>query len=373
MGGKANNSTKANSVPRNEQSVPCWLRDLLTEKRRLRKEYQRTRSPRAKTEYNRCTRKLRDILATNQQNELDNYISGLSPFADKNYSLWKAIKSSKKPKIHHPPLRMENGNWARRDGEKAALFATHLTAVFSPHEIDSPEDAPLLNSEIAENHTIFFVKPKEVSSAIRHIKKRKAPGWDGIEGRMVKEMPQRCLLFLTKMNSNEVISELLMEVLRELKYIKALVVENARRIDEIQSIVDAITNTNRSLENSSFPVKTLKELEEVEKKWKNSAEDRRTLSNQLRLAVDPNNADLLEKIMCVSDVLVHFNISGRCGKKNLFDLEIIKFVVNQLNVRSKLLASYYKRFSDRLSSRLRMQEIKRRRMEGGVGKKQKRQ
>jgi len=45
----------------------------------------------------------------------------------------------KRPQIQYPPIRKQDGSWARSEKEKAETFATHLSKIFKPkpREIDS--------------------------------------------------------------------------------------------------------------------------------------------------------------------------------------------------------------------------------------------
>ncbi|KAJ8725213.1 hypothetical protein PYW07_016171 [Mythimna separata] len=69
-------------------------------------------------------------------------------------SLWRATKNLKRPKDHVPPLRKQDGSWARTDVQKATAFAEHQENVLTP--LPSPD--PDKDCDIAEylqspNHT----------------------------------------------------------------------------------------------------------------------------------------------------------------------------------------------------------------------------
>jgi hypothetical protein len=70
----------------------------------------------------------------NNAGTLTNYVSTLSQYDN---SILKPIKSSRKPILASPPLRLETPTPERRaksDKEKATVFAKHLADVFQPHE-----------------------------------------------------------------------------------------------------------------------------------------------------------------------------------------------------------------------------------------------
>ena len=64
------------------------------------------------------------------ERHFQNFLKGLSPTENTDYSLWKATKSLKQPTKPIPPLRRPNNTWARSDKEKADTFAQHFENVF---------------------------------------------------------------------------------------------------------------------------------------------------------------------------------------------------------------------------------------------------
>jgi len=64
-------------------------------------------------------------------------LSNLTATKDTDYSLWKATKQMKKPRAHVPPIRKEDGSWARCDQDKAETYARHLERAFQTKNIAS--------------------------------------------------------------------------------------------------------------------------------------------------------------------------------------------------------------------------------------------
>jgi hypothetical protein len=69
-----------------------------------------------------------------------------------DYSLWKATKRMRRPVVHIPPIREEDGCWARNDEQKTELFADCLEQIFKPNEQQSTNEGQLIMSE--ENEEI---------------------------------------------------------------------------------------------------------------------------------------------------------------------------------------------------------------------------
>jgi len=64
------------------------------------------------------------------------YLSKLSAIPETSHSLWKAIKKLKRPQTDHPPIRKQNGSWARSEEKKAETFVEHFSKVFKPNKED---------------------------------------------------------------------------------------------------------------------------------------------------------------------------------------------------------------------------------------------
>ena len=112
------------------------------------------------------------------------------------------MKKIKRPKQFVPPIKRNNGSWARTDEEKAITFAEYLQLVFEPppRRITLEEEEEILNNiqtSEQEEYPIDKVKNKEVIKIIKSLKTKKSPGYDGIDGKLLKELPQKGIRFIT--------------------------------------------------------------------------------------------------------------------------------------------------------------------------------
>uniref|UniRef100_A0A1B0GH17 Putative nucleic-acid-binding protein from transposon x-element n=1 Tax=Lutzomyia longipalpis TaxID=7200 RepID=A0A1B0GH17_LUTLO len=112
--------------------VPASVREKVLEKRSLRKRWKQTRHPSDKAKFNKAAKELSELLRHLRDTSINKYLSGLSPTAATDYSLWKATKNCNRPQLSNPPIRGRDGEWAKSDGEKANAFAQHLQQVFQP-------------------------------------------------------------------------------------------------------------------------------------------------------------------------------------------------------------------------------------------------
>ena len=132
----------------------------------------------------------------------EEHTKGLSPNEATDYSLWKSTKYLKRPKQHIPPIRNEDGSWAKSTLEKAAAFSRYFSEVFKPFLPDpQADDDDIINYLESPNQMslpIKSFKPSEVTNVIRNeISSKKAPGYDLITGKILKELPRKGILLIT--------------------------------------------------------------------------------------------------------------------------------------------------------------------------------
>jgi hypothetical protein len=150
----------------------------------------KTHTPDDRRLYNKASNNLKTALHSLRNESFANYISNLR--RDDN-SIWKPIKSRKKPQTPHPPIRKNTippGPWAKSYAEKVELCANHLAEVFTPHN-NTPD--PEVEREMA-THTQPTVKIqvftlRELTQVTKTLHPHRAPGSDLITAHMLQEMP----------------------------------------------------------------------------------------------------------------------------------------------------------------------------------------
>lgn len=189
--------------PSGPSDYPRTIKTLLATKRRLRRVWQLSRHPDDKTAFNRVARQLKQHLKTFKTDTMADFLVNLSATADSDYSLWKATKRLKRPQMHNSPLLLPDGSWARWDTDKVAAYATHFTTVFqsSTSPTVTQTDAIInsfLRTPLAPQPAISPITIASLHDLIKHdIAPAKAPGYDLITGRVLKELPQVAVAFLT--------------------------------------------------------------------------------------------------------------------------------------------------------------------------------
>jgi hypothetical protein len=108
-------------------------------------------------------------------NSFKNYVSTLSRY---NNSIWKPIKTSRKPILASPRLRLESPTqerWAKSVKEKATAFVKHLADVFQPHEQETDEEMfEYLESPAQLVEPIKPITPKEIKKEIGLLNTKKS-------------------------------------------------------------------------------------------------------------------------------------------------------------------------------------------------------
>ena len=169
------------------------IRELLKEKRKARKRWHKIRIPENKTIYNRLKNQLKELIQETKRETLNKYLNSLSNHKDNDYTLWKATRGLKRPKVQVPPIKCENNTWARSPKEKTELFANHLEKTFQP----LPRQSANENVTKIQRQDELLIKPvtlKELKMEVKsNLNSKKTPGYELITGVIIKNLPEICL------------------------------------------------------------------------------------------------------------------------------------------------------------------------------------
>ena len=139
----------------------------------------------------------RSLTMRRKTKTMQKYLTELSNDRVSNYSLWETTKSSNRPQVQIPPLKIDNANWAKSNKQKVDTFAKHLRETFSCHDscIDIPNDLV----EHLYDEPIAVYSDTEVKLFINQLKLRKSPGFDLITAEILLEMSNNILMALTNL------------------------------------------------------------------------------------------------------------------------------------------------------------------------------
>ena len=177
-------------------SYPIEIRTLIANKRKARKVWQISRDPTKKTILNNISQRLKREIQKFKDDSINTYVRNLSATKDTDYSMWKATKKISKQITSIPPLRTENGSWAKSNKQKAELFADHLEDIFKPNAIAGENLSS--NTENKETLEIRLTTPEEVTKEIQeNLSTKKTPGFDLITAEILKQLPRKAIVLLT--------------------------------------------------------------------------------------------------------------------------------------------------------------------------------
>ena len=183
-------------------NYPREVIHLIREKRKARKKWLQTRAPAHKTTWNQLTRRLNSEIRNIKSTSVQAYLSDLSAERCTEYSLWKATKWNKRPILQAPPLKDAQRNWIKDNQSKADLFADYLANTFKPNP-ESTNQQPLEYAALKDHETkIQPTTIKEIQEMIKsEIKTKKAPGYDLITGQILKNLPRKAIVQITKITN----------------------------------------------------------------------------------------------------------------------------------------------------------------------------
>lgn len=181
-----------------ESYTPSYMRELIKDKNRARKSWQRTRDPADKRLMRRLQNQIKTKFHNIIQNNWTDYLESLDP---EDGSLFKMTKKCKRPFTRIPPLALNN-EMAFSDNAKAEVLAKTYEAQFQ----NNPTKDPIFDNTITNDvdlalsvqlhHQPDPVEPAEIVDYINKIKIKKAPGRDGITNKMAKNLPPSAIITL---------------------------------------------------------------------------------------------------------------------------------------------------------------------------------
>ncbi|GBM88804.1 RNA-directed DNA polymerase from mobile element jockey [Araneus ventricosus] len=191
----------SNPIPQNQNYIDPRIRNIRKERNLARKTFQTTRDPALK----RITNKLnKEIIKLSDKLEDENYTNKLVNANTQDGSFWNLTGSFKKKKQDIPTL---NGpaSIANTDTEKANCLAESLEKQLHLNDISHTETETIVQNSVegflnTYRNSIFQIDPPsncEIFNCIKNLNIHKAPGIDGINNKMIKNLPSNIISNLT--------------------------------------------------------------------------------------------------------------------------------------------------------------------------------
>lgn len=200
---------KINAGPQTKP-LPRFIKKLIKQKNNLRRQEQHESSPVSRkilrTSINQLQDRINVAIKCNQDNIWNKRLNLVdNPSSD----IWKLVRSLSQKSSTIPPLNKPDGSITvdtqEQCNELAEAFHQNmlLTNKWATDEncIREVEDSiKKLNEQSVTTTTqpIHFIHPKELWKQIRSLKCRKSPGPDSIPNIILKNLPHKCIVLLTK-------------------------------------------------------------------------------------------------------------------------------------------------------------------------------
>lgn len=194
----ANSSIPKKNLLFKGDPLPIEIKALIEEKNRVRRIWHRFRTN--KTELNSLVNKVRQAVAIWRQ---DIWINRIKSLNSKDTSIWQFARQLRRGKVAFGPLEGANGLEYLPE-RQADILADNYEHQFTNNEQSKITSQMLIDQaaeELEKRGVETFtptIRPSHVREAIKLLKQRKAPGYDGILPTFVKFLPGKAILLLAR-------------------------------------------------------------------------------------------------------------------------------------------------------------------------------
>ncbi|GJQ66521.1 hypothetical protein Trydic_g4508 [Trypoxylus dichotomus] len=178
--------------------IPREIRDLIREKNRLRRQWQRTLNPSSKAEYNRMARRTKVALDEFRNNHWGDFMVRASETPSE---FWRAVKVLKGQRVPVPPIHGARGV-AFTTENKVEAFTETLERQCSP-VYENVDRIGRIHRQVRDVFTaeedgepIRPTSPEEVKAIVKSFRPTKAPGPDGVTYRALKHAPKKFVMHM---------------------------------------------------------------------------------------------------------------------------------------------------------------------------------
>jgi reverse transcriptase-like protein/endonuclease/exonuclease/phosphatase family protein len=187
-------------------SLPPHIRDLITQRNRAKRLYQRTHYPPHKRAVNNLNAQIKTLLRELYNARWEDKIRSLDV---EDQSLWRMSKSLRNKRPTPAPIHGTQG-LVFTDEDKAEAFADtyerNARLVYDPDiDPDHEEAVENINRDLRRSQNLDLpidpVTHREVRSIIKNLKPKSAPGPDNISNRVLKHLPRKGIVAITNISN----------------------------------------------------------------------------------------------------------------------------------------------------------------------------
>lgn len=185
-------------------SIPDETRFLIQLRNRRRRQWIRSRDPLLKEIVSSLNNR---ISAQCAEARYKKFAESLQTMQRGEHSVWRITKALKNKCKYSPPLR-SGDTLSASPAEKAKLLAETFAKSHDNQMDDDRDTVEAVRRSVEQidqlppaDDNSWLVRPKEVSRVIRNLKAKKAPGHDAIRNHLLKHLPRKGVVFITKIFS----------------------------------------------------------------------------------------------------------------------------------------------------------------------------
>jgi hypothetical protein len=326
--------------------IPDDITQLMKERNKIRKIYQRTGASEDKNLMTKHNEEIKNRLEIHKRKFWNNKLKKLNT---KDNSLWKMAKSLKKNRNELPPLQLVNGDEAVTDKEKAEALVSHfqsihqdLFSISTPEQdrIDTEVEAMLKTESPPDNDYLDSMRtnPHEIFKIVKRLKIGKAFDEDNVQNIVLKNLPRKAIIQL-----NHIVNAIFNLNYFPVKFKSAVIIpipksgKNKMKISSYRPI--------------SLLSSTAKVVEKIIQIRLNKIIVKHRLDKPTQMGFKKNHSTTLQLARIINEILIEFN-KDKTTAMTLIDLEkafdtvwinglVKKMCVNGININfAKLIHSY---------------------------------
>jgi hypothetical protein len=317
--------------------IPDDITQLMKERNKIRKIYQRTGASEDKNLMTKHNEEIKNRLEIHKRKFWNNKLKKLNT---KDNSLWKMAKSLKKNRNELPPLQLVNGDEAVTDKEKAEALVSHfqsihqdLFSISTPEQdrIDTEVEAMLKTESPPDNDYLDSMRtnPHEIFKIVKRLKIGKAFGEDNVQNIVLKNLPRKAIIQL-----NHIVNAIFKLNYFPVKFKSAVIIpipksgKNKMKISSYRPI--------------SLLSSTAKVVEKIIQIRLNKIIVKHRLDKPTQMGFKKNHSTTLQLARIINEILIEFN-KDKTTAMTLIDLEkafdtvwinglVKKMCVNGINI-----------------------------------------
>ena len=184
-----------------DAKFPEIARQLVTLRNTRRRQWYRTRDPLLGMIVESLNNRIRFECSIARNQHFSNNIRNLENGAK---DVWKISKALRKKVKYSPPLK-DGDTLKASPAEKANLLADNFARAHCNPSPGDPATSSAVDGSVQQTENSTFpvesvpiIRPKEIARIIKSLKPKKAPGEDKIRNTLLKRLPRKGLVMLTK-------------------------------------------------------------------------------------------------------------------------------------------------------------------------------